>query len=141
MDEARVRQRVLVVDDDVSIRLMLTRVLQREDFEVESARDGLEAIEKLKLERFDVIFLDLMMPRLDGMGVVRYLRANDPESLRSIIVVTAFPSVSDEMFRDEPVAKVMAKPFDIQSLVAGARQLIGEVATWRAGASDSVQPS
>jgi DNA-binding response OmpR family regulator len=141
MSELKSKQRALVVDDDVSIRLMLTRVLQREEFDVESAKDGLEAIEKLKADRFDVVFLDLMMPRLDGMGVVRYLRENDPASLRSVIVITAFQNISEEVFREGAVAKVMPKPFDIQTLVDDARHLITSLVAEKSDAANSIQAS
>lgn len=119
-------ERALVVDDDVSIRLLLTRVLEREHFEVETAKDGIEAIEKLTNNSFDIIFLDLMMPRIDGVGVLRHLRKHAPELLGSVIVITAFHKIADEVTSDDSVAKVVDKPFDISDLVAQARELARE---------------
>ena len=66
-------KKILVVDDDDAIRNMVERVLRREHFEVESARDGFEAIEKLSRNDYATVLLDLMMPRVDGIGVLRFL--------------------------------------------------------------------
>src|SRR5690349_10359780 len=67
------RKKILVVDDDDAIRMMVERVLRREKFEVETARDGFEAIEKLSGGDYATVLLDLMMPRVDGLGVLRFL--------------------------------------------------------------------
>jgi len=118
------KERALVVDDDISIRVMLTKVLQRENFEVDSARDGIEALEKIGASHYDVIFLDLMMPRVDGIRVLRYLRAHAPEELKSVIVMTAFNNVAGEVYEGAAVARVVSKPFDIHAIVENARDLI-----------------
>jgi two-component system alkaline phosphatase synthesis response regulator PhoP len=66
-------KRVLIVDDDDPIRTMVERVLRRARFDVGSARDGYEAIEKLARNDYRAILLDLMMPRIDGLGVLHFL--------------------------------------------------------------------
>lgn len=119
-------QTALVADDDVSIRLMLTRVLEREGFRVDAAKDGLEALDQFSKHHFDVVFLDLMMPRLDGLGVLRYLRTHNPEALKSVIVMTAFHNVASEVYEGEPVATVMEKPFDIAALIESAVEVARE---------------
>lgn len=116
-------QRALVVDDDVSIRLMLARVLEREHFTVETARDGVEALDQLAKDHFDVIFLDLMMPRIDGLGVLRYLRAHSPESLKTIVVMTAFHNIEPEVYQQEPW-KVVQKPFDLNEVIESAVEIV-----------------
>lgn len=118
------KAKVLVVDDDVSIRVMLTKVLQRENFEVDSANDGVEALEKIAATHYDVIFLDLMMPRVDGIRVLRYLRVHSPEEVKSVIVMTAFNNIASEVYEGDTVPRVMSKPFDIHDLVQNARELI-----------------
>ena len=109
-------RKALVVDDDAGIRLMLKRILVRNHFEVDMARDGAEAIEKLIGNDYDVIVLDLLMPRIDGKGVVRYLEKHRPEQLRRIIVMTAFgmPAISTV---SPPVDRYLEKPFDINHLL------------------------
>jgi CheY-like chemotaxis protein len=107
----------LVVDDDVAIRLLVTRILERRDFVVDSARDGAEAIQKLASEPYDVILLDLMMPRVDGAGVMKFLSEYHPDQLATVIVMTAFGAGAAEQISPPP-ARFLQKPFDIRALVA-----------------------
>jgi len=112
-------RRALVVDDDPGIRVLVTRVLARNGFVVETARDGGEAIEKVLQHEYDVITLDLMMPRIDGFAVVKYLTEHRPELLANVIVVTAFgPNVIEKVC--PPIVRVVEKPFDLNALVAEA---------------------
>lgn len=117
-------QKILVVDDDDAIRSMVERVLTREKFEVESARDGCEAIEKLANNEYGTVLLDLMMPRVDGHGVLRYLEKEQPESAPKVIVMTA-DLLGAMSARDvPPVVEVIAKPFDIATLVSRVREAL-----------------
>jgi CheY-like chemotaxis protein len=112
-------RRALVVDDDPGIRVLVTRILTRSGFLVESARDGGEAIEKVLQHDYNVITLDLMMPRIDGFAVVKYLSEHRPELLANVIVVTAFgPNVIEKIC--PPVVRVVEKPFDLNALLAEA---------------------
>ena len=112
-------RRALVVDDDASIRILVTRVLTRNGFIVETARDGAEAIEKVLQHDYKVITLDLMMPRIDGFAVVKYLAEHRPELLANVIIVTAYgPNVLEKVC--PPVVRVVEKPFDLNVLVAEA---------------------
>ena len=115
------RRRALVIDDDAGIRILVTRILERHGFVVESARDGAEGIEKLSAADFGVIVLDLMMPRIDGLAVVRYIAQFCPDKLSSVIVTTAFGSSMLEQVTP-PVAHFLEKPFDVTALVAHANE-------------------
>jgi DNA-binding NtrC family response regulator len=112
----------LVVDDDAGIRVLVTRVLARHGFLVETARDGAEAIEKLLQRDYAVIALDLMMPRIDGFAVVSYLTKHHPEKLGSVIVMTAFGAQALDKVCP-PVVRFIEKPFDIETLVAEVTEL------------------
>jgi DNA-binding response OmpR family regulator len=116
--------RVLVVDDDDAIRTMVERILRREKFEVDSARDGFEAIEKLAHSGYGTVLLDLMMPRVDGHGVLQYLVTESRSSQPSVIVMTANVQSLVEAPADNimPVKRVLPKPFDIRELVAHVRE-------------------
>ena len=92
---------------------MVARVLARDGFDVESARDGKEAIELLDREDFDFVVLDLMMPRVDGFGVLHHLKQHRPDRLGSVILATAMYS---DRVDEEPVAAVLRKPFDLTDL-------------------------
>jgi len=109
-------QRILVADDDRSIRQLVTTIVRREHFEVDSAADGFEAIDFLKQHEYAVILLDLMMPRVDGFGVIRHLRENPPTRKPIILVISAY---ADQKFKEvdpEIVAGVIRKPFEVADL-------------------------
>jgi two-component system response regulator (stage 0 sporulation protein F) len=109
-------KRILVVDDDDSIRLMVERVLRRDGYSVDGARDGFEAIEKLGQNDYLTILLDLMMPGLDGIGVLEYLERHRPELGRQVIVMSANIPAATDAARLAQVARVLAKPFDLSDL-------------------------
>ncbi|HEX9986412.1 MAG TPA: response regulator [Thermoanaerobaculia bacterium] len=116
------KNRILVVDDDDAIRTMVERVLRREKFEVESARDGFEAIEKLSRNDYGTVLLDLMMPRIDGHGVLRYLEEERPAPRPSVIIMTANLPGAEGTTTAKPVFRVLPKPFDIGELVTHVKQ-------------------
>jgi CheY-like chemotaxis protein len=118
------QRRALVVDDDAGIRILLTRILQRHCYAVDVARDGAEAIEKLLQQDYALITLDLMMPRIDGVAVVKYLTEHMPEKLANVIVMTAFGSSAIEKVCP-PVTRFIEKPFDIEALIAEAGDCAG----------------
>ena len=107
-----------MVDDDDPIRNMLTKVVERQDFDVDIARDGAEAIEKIDEDGYALIVLDLMMPRVDGYGVLRYMKEHHPAKLACTIIASAVPE--SEILRqfEIPVYRIHAKPFDLQKLIA-----------------------
>ena len=107
------RERILVADDDQSIRQLLGTIIKRERLEVDLAPDGAEAIEHLKRREYSVILLDLMMPRVDGFGVIQYLRDHPQTHKPVVIVITAY---ADQRFKEvdaEIVSGVLRKPFDV----------------------------
>jgi DNA-binding response OmpR family regulator len=112
-------RRALVIDDDAGIRVLVTRILERNGFEVDVARDDAEGIEALAARDYGVIVLDLMMPRVDGTAVVKYLTLYCPEKLPNVIVTTAFGSAALEKVCP-PVHHFLEKPFDVAVLVAQA---------------------
>jgi DNA-binding response OmpR family regulator len=116
------KKKILVVDDDDAIRNMVERVLRREHFEVESARDGFEAIEKLARNDYGTVLLDLMMPRIDGLGVLRFLETEPKAPQPRVIVMTANLQTASETASAQPVFRILPKPFDIHELVSHVRE-------------------
>jgi len=100
--KGRNEPRILIADDDASIRQLLTTIVKRERLIADSASDGEDAIRKLQEHEYSVILLDLMMPHVDGFGVIDYLREH-PQSrdscLRSAAYLHVIPSVSEETGR------------------------------------------
>jgi len=114
--EQEQRRRVLVADDDQSIRQLVSTIVRRESFTVDAASDGLEAIKLLKKHEYAVVLLDLMMPRLDGFGVIQWLKQNPPLIKPIVIVITAY---ADQRFKEvdsELVSGVLRKPFEVAEL-------------------------
>jgi CheY-like chemotaxis protein len=122
LSEQPKKKKVLVVDDDDAIRSMVERVLRREQFEVESARDGFEAIEKLARNDYGTVLLDLMMPRVDGHGVLRFLETERPAEKPWVIVMTANMQGASETAEAKPVFRVLPKPFDIRQLISHVKE-------------------
>lgn len=109
--------RALIIDDDPSIRTLLSTLLRRRGFEVDTAPDGEEGIRKIQQESpsFDVVLLDLMMPRVDGHAVVARVQSTIPHMLDRIIVTTAFPQAA--IGRLGFACPILPKPFDLDQLL------------------------
>jgi CheY-like chemotaxis protein len=116
------KRRILVVDDDPQIRMLVRTVLERAGYDVTTARDGQEAIALLAVSDYDVVLLDVMMPRLDGLEVVDSLRKTNSPVLAHTYLLTAGRA---EQLSNLPVRGIIAKPFDITALVAEAKDCIG----------------
>ena len=86
--------RVLVVDDDQGLRFSVRETLaQTGSFEVEEAFDGLDALEKIKASRFDLVLLDVDMPRLNGMEALKLIKEHDPSIV--VLIMTAYANIND----------------------------------------------
>jgi DNA-binding response OmpR family regulator len=109
--------RALIVDDDEPIRQMLTKIVERQNLRVDEARDGAEAIERIDMDGYCVILLDLMMPRVDGFAVLRHMKEHHRGKLDRTIVASAIPESEIVKRFDTPVYRIHSKPFDIQRLV------------------------
>jgi CheY-like chemotaxis protein len=110
------KPRVLVADDDQAIRQLVSTIIRREGLEVDVAADGAEAIEKLRTTEYAVLLVDLMMPRVDGFGVIEYISMHPPAIKPVVLVITAY---ADQKFKEvDPnvVTGVIRKPFEVADL-------------------------
>lgn len=120
--EVHVSARILVVDDEPAIVDMLAYNLERANFEVVIARDGEQALAKAHQEKPDLIILDLMLPRLDGLEVCRALRR---ERDVPIIMLTARDSEVDRVVGLELGADdYVVKPFSVRELMARVKSVL-----------------
>lgn len=116
---------VLVADDNEATCTLITALLQRE-FAVDVASDGAEAVEKLKRTQYGAILLDLRMPVLDGYSVLDHLRAERPELLRRVLIVTASLAPREmQRVREYDVCGVIGKPFEVETLFTAVQQCAG----------------
>src|SRR5688572_16608379 len=133
--------RVLVVDDEAAIRALVAKIVERAGYPVDTARDGAEAIEKLGGTEYAVIVLDLMMPNIDGYGLIRYLKERGG-SRPAIIVDNAGDSAAFRQLDGAIVHSILRKPFDIDvlgDLIAAAANSIDEDSREKADGADVVQ--
>ena len=109
--------RFLVVDDNEDIRDVFCRLVERAGHEASTAHDGQDAVETLERERFDVMLLDLTMPRMTGVEVVRWLRDRpDVAPELRIVVISAWAGENRAVLQELGITTVMQKPLRIQQL-------------------------
>lgn len=117
------KKRVLVVDDEPSISMLIDFNLRLAGFEVHCIYDGESVFDALTTFRPDVIVLDLMLPRVDGIAVCRRLRAQN--NLVPIIMLTALQDVSDKVAGlDNGADDYMTKPFSPQELISRIQAIL-----------------
>jgi len=115
--------RVLVADDEASVRDLLARVLGNAGHEVVTVESGEAALLKLARERFDVLVVDKNLPGMDGLDVMRLVRDHHPH-LRAIMI-TAFPTpASEKVAQDLGVHSWVVKPFGIVTIVSAVDEAI-----------------
>jgi DNA-binding response OmpR family regulator len=125
---------ILLVDDEDSVQKLLSYPLEREGFRVVHARDGEEALKRFGEEDIDLVVLDLMLPKLDGLEVCKRLRA---ESSVPIIMLTARDDELDKVLGLELGADdYITKPFSIREFRSRVRALLRRAAAPRAGDRD-----
>ena len=117
-------RRVLVVDDEPTIRDLIADALREAGYETRTAANGVEGLQILRRWLADTIVLDLMMPRLDGLGFVQLLRLNPRLASVPVLLVTAAYGPM-EAARRAGAQAVLTKPFELDALVEMVQQLAG----------------
>jgi DNA-binding NtrC family response regulator len=116
------KHRILVVDDELTVCKSIRQVLVREDCEVDMAQSGEEALNKEADEPYDVMIVDLMMPGLSGMDLLKMLKARNPKA--RVIMVTGYPTMRNTLQAMQLGAMdFLPKPFlptTLRNLVAAA---------------------
>ena len=115
MSQDTLKPRILVVDDEPSMREMLGIVLRRDGFHVLIAANGTQAQELLKGERIDLLLSDIVMPEMDGIELAQ--RCNEVSPATKVMFITGFAAVTLKASREQPRAKVLSKPFHLKDLV------------------------
>jgi DNA-binding response OmpR family regulator len=114
---------ILVVEDEIKITRFIKKGLEMEHYTVDTAYDGAEALEKAEINNYDLIVLDIMLPKIDGIEVCRRLRAAKVET--PIIMLTAKDTVEDRIKGlDAGADDYLTKPFAFGELIARIRALL-----------------
>lgn len=125
MNQTRLRKKILVIEDDpVTVRLLSSR-LEHNGYEVVVATDGMAGIEMVRLERPDLITLDIMLPEVNGYTVCSFLKTSKPYDAIPIIMVTTRNEAHDRIF-DESVKPegFFNKPVNTTELLAEIHHLL-----------------
>ncbi|NNG13726.1 MAG: response regulator [Gammaproteobacteria bacterium] len=118
--------RILVADDMATNRELIKQVLRGDEYIIVEAVDGVDAVEKISSQKFDVILLDIMMPNLDGFGVVQQVRADEQYDLLPIILLTALGSADDiAQGMELGATDYVTKPFNAVELKARINAAVG----------------
>jgi DNA-binding response OmpR family regulator len=116
---------ILIVEDDQPLRSLLTALLAQNCYAFESVGDGRIAIDFMRRKNYGAILLDLMLPETNGFEVIDYIRAEKPELMESVIVITAASKHTLHGFDDSTVGALVRKPFDIHKLIATLDSVTG----------------
>lgn len=114
---------ILIVDDEANIRGALYRWFEIRGFDVMTAEDGIQAVELCDAHDFDVITMDLEMPRMGGLAAMQAIREIQPEV--PILVVTGLPSDAREAL-SAGAAKILVKPLQLSDLEQEVRAVMGD---------------
>jgi CheY-like chemotaxis protein len=109
-------RRVLVVDDELGIRLLLSETLEMEGFEVSVAEDGQESLDRMAAGDFDLVITDIRMPRVDGIEMIRRMQASGRKE--KVIILTGSPLQESFLCRSAPpVVAQLRKPVGMDALL------------------------
>ncbi|MGZ3404948.1 MAG: response regulator [Polyangia bacterium] len=116
------RANILIVEDDPDILSSLAEAIREEGFEVETAANGYQALTRLESQRPDLIFLDLMMPLMDGWKFLESARQRFPEMVAPVVLLSAVHNLTEEA-RRLGVRAFLSKPFDLEDVTRLAHSL------------------
>jgi CheY-like chemotaxis protein len=114
---------ILIVEDDPDILSSLAELIRHEGYAVATAVNGQQALERLATQRPDLIFLDLMMPVMDGWTFLREMRTRFPDAQIPVVLLSAKRGLREDAIR-LGVDHFLEKPFELDEIIRLARQLM-----------------
>lgn len=115
--------KILVIEDEADLNRSIVKLLKTQQYSVDTAYDGEEALEYIRVSNYDVIISDIMMPKLDGLGVLKYLRNHKIKP--PILMLTAKDSLKDKVTGlDSGADDYLVKPFEFDELLARIRVML-----------------
>lgn len=119
------KKKILFVEDEVELVTLVKMRLRNDNYDVISAYDGQEGLEKVQQENPDLILLDIIMPKMDGLALCRHLK-NDPKTKDIPVVIVTALGGNDlpERCRDAGADDVIIKPFESKELLGKIKKLL-----------------
>lgn len=117
------QSKILIVDDQMGIRLLLKEILKNEGYEIEKATTGKEAIDQISVNSFDLMILDYKLPIMDGTEVLEKLEKDNVE-IPAIVMSGLVENIASEAMKSKLVKSVIAKPFNINEFVEKVHDIV-----------------
>jgi len=119
------KRKILVVDDEDALRTVLSSELVSEGYEVGTAADGDEAINEIQKQTFDLVLLDIKMPRMNGFEVLKYVKDKHPKT--KVIMLTGFADLKNAIESKKLGAEdFVSKPYDLVDLLTTIERVMSE---------------
>jgi len=119
------KTKILIIEDEAEIVKMLTRILEKQGYEVASACDGLEGLAKVKSYKPELVLLDVNMPKVDGLQVLELLKTSPETSQIPVVMCTARAKIDDvEGALGIGADGYIAKPFAIERLISKIKDVL-----------------
>jgi two-component system cell cycle response regulator CpdR len=115
--------RILLAEDDESMRHYLARALERSGYEVVAVATGTQAVPLIESDRFDLLLTDIVMPEMDGIELAQHAATAAPDM--RVMFITGFAAVTLKAGKAVPQAKVLSKPFHLRDLVLEVERMFG----------------
>jgi len=119
------KSRILVVDDEDALRMVLSSELSSSGYDVATASDGDEAITVIQNKKFDLVLLDIKMPKVDGFEVLKFVKKNYPAM--KVIMLTGFADLKNAIESKKHGAEdFVSKPYDLVDLLTTIERVLSE---------------
>jgi DNA-binding NtrC family response regulator len=119
------KHHILVVDDEDALRTVLSSELVNSGYEVAAAADGDEAISAVQNKKFDLVLLDIKMPKVDGFEVLKFIKKNNPAV--KVIMLTGFADLKNAIESKKHGAEdFVSKPYDLVDLLTTIERVLSE---------------
>ena len=116
------KKTILFIEDDDLIRKIIEEFLKESGYLVLKAKDGLEGIEMINKEAFDLIITDVVLPHVSGIGIIKMAKIRRPEV--PIICITGYGYFPEKLAEEEHADKILHKPFEFKELAEAIKTLL-----------------
>jgi DNA-binding NtrC family response regulator len=119
------KARILIVDDETDLRTLLRHILTAQGYQITDAEDGEEAIELIKKQKFDIALLDIQMPNINGIQVLKYIKEHSPQT--KAVMLTGYADLKHAMEAKEFGARdFIGKPYKLEDVLSTIEHILAE---------------